>query len=919
MPPRREFLGHDTSFLAQLAQHLVTQSRSADYIDLSHLTLVLPAARNERRTIEILTEAAVASGNAISPPRTCTVGALPELLYTPRGQLASISDRRLAWITALQELPATRLSLLAPQLEQRQDISSIAPLAATLQRLWIAELSPFLLQFSDVASSCREHISEFEASRWELMQEVFQGYLEILSRAERCDRDYERLLALKESRSAHEGKIILAACADLKPVTIELLDSVLSEIEVLINAEEQHSDGFDEWGQLHTSYWNSIEIKLPSEAVQVADGPSEQAGIAAEQLRNVGEELSVEDITLCCLDPKLKPFLEERIEAEGFSLREAQGEAILESSPVALLRATRNYLEDSSYRNFAELLRHPDLGALEVCQEPGASIHDCLALLDQHQAQYLQISQDRPFQGAHAATLNALLSLVNEFIAEFRGAARALPQWELPLLNLLQRCYGRRNIPHSVHEAYLRVCEAIAEAIGSASFGSATAGEAFYLLFEHLSAIRLPPSAIEQEIELLGWLELPLDDSDFLLIAGVNEGFVPESITGDMFLPNRLRNLLKITTDETRLARDSYIASVLAHSPGRTVFLTARRDASGESLLPSRILLRDKQQLPSRLLAAFRNDTAPYQLLPGTTNYGSTDSNIAKTIELTKVIPEAVSVTAFRDYIECPFRFYLKHVLRLESVSDDIHELEPQEFGNVMHKILARLAQSASEEILKDEDACFATLRKFLHEHRRKEYGDYVLPAVRVQFQQMELRLKDFSRWQAAHSSAGWSIHKTEFPLSSDSSILELGKEHGVLRVKGRIDRLDYHAASGRWMIIDYKTSEKSLEPKSVRKKSDGTWSDVQLPLYEYFVRKELATSEQIVLCYLNLSASSTEAHFADWDAEILAEGVEVAREAARAIKQGSFLPASESTKFPSDFDIILDERESLSTPARFR
>ena len=56
----------------------------------------------------------------------------------------------------------------------------------------------------------------------------------------------------------------------------------------------------------------------------------------------------------------------------------------------------------------------------------------------------------------------------------------------------------------------------------------------------------IPPPADAAAIELLGWLELPWDDASALIITGLNEGIVPKSRRGDMFLPDALRRRLHL-------------------------------------------------------------------------------------------------------------------------------------------------------------------------------------------------------------------------------------------------------------------------------------------------------------------------------------------------------------------------------------
>src|SRR5690606_11620935 len=45
-------------------------------------------------------------------------------------------------------------------------------------------------------------------------------------------------------------------------------------------------------------------------------------------------------------------------------------------------------------------------------------------------------------------------------------------------------------------------------------------------------------------IDLLGWLELPLDDAPHVIVTGANEPALPESLNAHRFLPDSLRRRL---------------------------------------------------------------------------------------------------------------------------------------------------------------------------------------------------------------------------------------------------------------------------------------------------------------------------------------------------------------------------------------
>lgn len=50
---------------------------------------------------------------------------------------------------------------------------------------------------------------------------------------------------------------------------------------------------------------------------------------------------------------------------------------------------------------------------------------------------------------------------------------------------------------------------------------------------------------------------------------------------------------------------------------------------------------------------------------------------------------DSLHVTAFKDYLACPYRFYLKHVLELEVLNDRSIELSARWFGTVAHECSA--------------------------------------------------------------------------------------------------------------------------------------------------------------------------------------------------------------------------------------
>ena len=110
-------------------------------------------------------------------------------------------------------------------------------------------------------------------------------------------------------------------------------------------------------------------------------------------------------------------------------------------------------------------------------------------------------------------------------------------------------------------------------------------------------------------------------------------------------------------------------------------------------------------------------------------------------------IPGALSVTAFKAYLACPFRFYLAHVLRMRPEDDGTREIDPMNFGNLAHDALRILKK---HEALDDEAQLQALLLGELERLAKVQYGPQPSFAAIVQLDSLRQRLI------AALEKAGW-------------------------------------------------------------------------------------------------------------------------------------------------------------------
>ena len=267
-----------------------------------------------------------------------------------------------------------------------------------------------------------------------------------------------------------------------------------------------------------------------------------------------------------------------------------------------------------------------------------------------------------------------------------------------------------------------------------------------------------------------------------------------------------------------------------------------------------------------------------------------------------------MSVTAFRDYLDCPYRFYLRHVLKLRPMDDATGELAANQFGDMVHGALETYGDSSDRDEA-DRGKIEEALMSHLHDYVGKHYGSAVSSAVTLQVAQAERRLKAVAKQQAVRIAQGWTIHASEAAVNeSDGAGIEV--DGMTMGLRGRFDRIDFHAQTGRYAILDYKTHGHRPEKKHL-KKVDGIyhWIDLQLPLYRMMVpflgiKEDPATVE---LGYFNISEKDeeTKINIAEFSEEQMNEAVEIIQECVRGIWAEQFEPTTERVQY-DDYDMIL-------------
>ncbi|MBM4001874.1 MAG: hypothetical protein FJ295_01100 [Planctomycetes bacterium] len=911
MPIAREFLAWDRPALAGAVDYLLNRYRVGSIWDLRQVVVALPGARAGRRLLELLVDRADESGCRLVPPIITTAGKVPELLYHPQRPFASEVVQQLAWLQAIRGLPIERLEPVVPYPPPPTDFEKWAALASLLSRQH-RELAGDRLDFQKLAELDWDVGAVWERRRWQVLSEIQSAYLRLLDSIGCWDLQTARLVAIERGECRTDCDIVLIGTSDLNRTIRQMLDDVADRVTTLIHAPREWADRFDAHGCVEPAAWSTAEIDLRSSQVEVVDGPADQAAVVVEYLAGLGPRHGRDEVTIGILDDTLVPQLQRQLGAAGLPTRWVVGRTMAMMAPFQLLAVAADFLSDDRFAAFASLVRHPDVGDfLGRSGVPG----DWLTRVDMYYAERLPQRLGSWGRGNHGEdVVQQVYDRMKQWLAPLQGPARSLRDWSQPLQTVLETIYSGVDASRSTEAGHylLAACGAVRTMLLQFSTmppvlaAVLSAPEAIAYLLRNLESQEIPPLPAPDSVEMLGWLELPLDDAPVTIITSLNEGAVPESLNSDLFLPNQLRVRLGLLDNARRYARDAYALSAIL-SPGRVAkVVTGRRDADGNPRIPGRLLFATRpEEAVERARRWFAPPVARPPLAAPTVRNRSTF--VVPRPAQDSATVSRLSVTAFRNYLACPFRFYLRNILRLRALDDSAEELDGAMFGTMVHEVL-RIFGTSEHRNATDVERIRAVLHDSLDDVCRRYLADQQLAPIQLQITQMRLRLDAFAQWQAEWARSGWTIQHVEMWGEGNPLKIEVGGESVI--VDGRIDRVDWHEHDRRWMLLDYKTSDTAMTPEKVHRQGDD-WVDLQLPLYHQLTRA-LSWTEPVDLGYLVLpkDLQSVGLLKAKWNSEELKAAQEVARNVVQRILNREFWPpTSPAPLLLPEFDRICQER----------
>lgn len=932
MTQQRHFIGLNSPLAPAVADWLIDRFGGRP-LDLSAVAVVVPTANSGRLLRAALAAAADTLGTGLLAPMVITPDRFDALLVADTSVAATRLECELAWIQVLTAIDFKRCNAVFPiQPKTRGQIWAIgvAKRMVELRRL----LGEGGLSISDAA---RHPATAPEQKRWQQLASLEGDYQQVLAAAGRVDPfDRRSTMSVTAPLQPSIHHIVLAAVADPIPQAVTTFARLAEHctVEVLIAADKDDAERFDDWGIPRPGAWSDrITIPSPEDRIHLCHNPSHQGERAAAILRASAGHIGSAAVGVC--DPEVFHPLANALNTSGMSAYDPGGEPVGKNPIITFLQLLRNWIRDDSVEALAEFLRDPALAAF--CTIPparkGETEMEPLALFEDFYRDHLPVDLSAAAAIAEAPGVKrggghrmaALLGRILELRDSVKPGAAFSPSLRKALAAILETLPAASTRDPSLQPTIKLVVATADELSGTFACAQIAVPDLIDLILQEITRLRLPLPHPEQAVVCYGWLETLWVPHAHLVLAGCNDGKLPAAVPHDDFLPNTLRQALGLPSDDSRFERDCYLVRALIAQRGRNGridFIAGRNSSRGEALLPSRLLLLENEALlPARVEQIFREPPVPSNVVATSKAWDFTPPRAEK--DHKRMAPSAVSVTALSAYLACPFRYYLKHVLKMQLFDPHKQEMDARDFGNVIHDAIEHLNSNPDNAGVTDESEIRERLLSRLEDYCQNAYGKRHSLAMQVQLDSARERLSHAARALAGHRASGWFPAHVEWRFHEKQPFIINGVE-----IHGRIDLIEEHRETGRWRLIDFKSSESPKPPDKAHCKrltasssaaeiavfslggKDYYWTNLQLPLYVLAVQATTGRDPQdLEVGYFNLPRAVNQTGFSPW--QDCADYIEAAAHCTAAIIE----KMTHNVYWPPNKQVLYDDFEEWFPP----
>ena len=353
------------------------------------------------------------------------------------------------------------------------------------------------------------------------------------------------------------------------------------------------------------------------------------------------------------------------------------------------------------------------------------------------------------------------------------------------------------------------------------------------LLKDRLENTTLDSIELVESVKVLNEaIEVPylVSDDEYLFVLGFNQNHLPKIYKDEDYLSDNLKSKCNLNTStiKNKLSKDSLV-KVLGTIKNLTLSykLTSLTGEYAKSSLLNELNLKEVDSLNySYNYSKEFNNYRTSSVLDTYYKYHEEDKDftfLTTNIDTSKytsfdhkfkginrpITPYSLSYSNLDDLAKCPFKYYLKHILKLDSFDENFNT----KIGNIFHSVL--------KDSYNDNFSFDISLNKTLQDNPLDKRET-------VLFKRLETELKEIVNYnkqveKRSFLTEFYGEKRLEIPLS----------EHATL--KGFIDKILFKTFHDKtyYAVFDYKTGSATLNLDYLE---DGLY--LQLPLYIYLINK---------------------------------------------------------------------------------
>ena len=328
-------------------------------------------------------------------------------------------------------------------------------------------------------------------------------------------------------------------------------------------------------------------------------------------------------------------------------------------------------------------------------------------------------------------------------------------------------------------------------------------------------------------IQVIGLLEARNLDFDYLILPSMNEGIFPRRSEKDMFINQKVRSKVGLPYAQERENLYYYYFTELTKGK-KEVYIS--------------YVAEEERDVASRFISmrtdATQKDDAVTKL--ARTAFELSKREVKKTPEMMKALyqylqRDGLSPTALSDYRRCPYRYYLKYMVRVTEPKMIVEEPGAKEWGEVVHNAVRNFYRYHFPRGFNERefDHAESVMQRELEKALTRNHSLAVEPksSTYIDLSVFERRMRRFLETEVARFKEGYEIFKAVLERKAKHHLAVNGAQ---VRVYGYIDRIDLKEEM--YYIIDYKTGK--IPSRSAFEIGDD-FTEFQLPLYALMFSKE--------------------------------------------------------------------------------